>query len=208
MAAARLLNLDAHADISRSTSRSIVEVGKRIHTRTISFVSKESQNFEKILQKDVTCDKSDDLLKKCKQFVRERNCTHYVKAIMLGATEYEVLDWKECRSTFGVSEELKIDGTVHQVGAGASAGFNKKVEERQVRVEYTKIGSVRCDDNKTEVEDEQVIDIEIAPIHELIAEKGLRDVLQKAVKEYTEGRCSLRCFTIFTCIEYNVTTVY
>ena len=186
------LSMGIDTNISRSTSHSRVEVGSRIHTRTIEFVKATSAHFEDTLQEKVKFDdvrdNKDVLLKRCKEFVEECHYTHYVRAILLGAAEYEVLKVDEYKKIYSIS--AKIEARVQHVGAGASGGFQRIVNERRVEQKYTKIGSW----NKShQVVEEQVIDVVITPIHELIKSKSLKRALKDAVKEYREERLQEEC---------------
>lgn len=186
------MKMGSEANVSRSTSHSLVEIGSRSHTRTIYFTSDESKSFEKMLKDGVNFDhlhgNSDQLLQKCKIFVGEHRCTHYVKAILLGAVEREELKLEEYTRVFNASGN--IEAKAHHVGAGASGGLQKVVNERRRDIEYTKLG--RWDDNH-QVVDERVIDIEIAPIHELVKTRLLQNTLKDAVKEYREENTQEEC---------------
>lgn len=187
MLAADLATAGVGIDLSRGTSRATVEVGSRIHTRTIHFDTVACRHFEDSLRKNVNFDAvhddEDKLLENCKKFVKRCQCTHYIKAIVLGAVEHEFLTREGCETTYRLSGN--IEARVQHVGLGASSRFRKVVEKRRVEHQYTKIGSW---DKDHHVLEEKVIDIEIAPIHKLIGTKQLKKAFKDAVKDYRKKK--------------------
>lgn len=202
-----LVTAGVGVDFSSSTSHASVEVGSRIHTRTIHFETAVSQHFEDTLRKHVNFDDidlhddKDVLVENCKKFVKRCQCTHYIRAILLGAVEYEILTKERCKSTYSLSGS--IDARVQHVGLGASSRFRKVVEKRRVEHVYTKVGSW---DKDHHVQEEKVIDIEIAPIHKLIGTKPLKKAFKKAVEEYSKKKekskrsiINISCHNYFQC---------
>ena len=91
--AADILKLRVDA---RSSTYTLHAIGNRIHTWTLDFkldTSPDPTPFEFFLKSSVgaTNQPEDDLRKKWQKFVEKYHCTHYIRAIMMGALEYEVL---------------------------------------------------------------------------------------------------------------------
>ena len=183
LAAFDLVSAGVGADFSHSSSSTLQEVGNRIHTRTIEFVEETSRRFEETLQKEVNFNgiRGDKhaLLKGCKIFVEKHHYTHYIRAIMLGALEYEVLSFEEYTHVYNVTG--KLAAKMKQIGPSIEGAFKKEVGGTREDREYTKIGKW---DEQHHVVEERVIDIEIAPIHTLVKTKQLKSALSEAVEDY------------------------
>ena len=185
-----LVSVGAGADYSRSSSRTFQEVGNKIHTRTIEFKEETSLRFQETLQKEIKFDviRQDRhaLLNRCKEFIEKHHYTHYIKAIMLGALEYDVLTLDEYKSVYSVTG--KLDAKVKQIGPSIEGGFKKEVGGTRENREYTKIGKW---DEQHHVEDERVIDIKIVPIDMLVKNRQLKSALKAAVEEYRNEKLQL-----------------
>lgn len=190
-----VVKMGVDADISRSSAYTLQRVGRRVHTRTIDFKMDRSPTlttFEEMLRQDTNFDsdfeKSAELLKrKCKQFVAENHCTHYIRAIMMGAVEYEVLTTDEFKRIYSVKGTGGIKE--HSVGLQTTAALEKIVQRRQKSRKYTKIGEWN---DKKEVVKERVIQIEITPIQTLVKTPSLHSALEEAVKEYRKEKMQER----------------
>lgn len=191
-----VVKVGVDADISRSSAYTLQAVGSRIHTRTFDFKVDRSPTltlFEKTLRQEIHFDpdhleKQAELLRsRCKQFVAKNHCTHYVRAIMMGAVEYEVLTADEFKRIYNVKGTGGIKE--HNVGLQTTAALRRIVRRRQDSRKYTKIGE--WDDQKRVVK-ERVIQIEITPIQTLVKTPSLHDALEEAVKEYRKEKMQER----------------
>ena len=88
-----IAKMGVDAEISRSSCFSLHALGNKIHTCTIDFVTDSSPDltdFETELQQYTNFDlqkaNTDELQEKCKEFVSKNRCTHYIRAIMFGAS--------------------------------------------------------------------------------------------------------------------------
>ena len=183
LAAFDLVNVEIGADYSQSSSSTLQEVGNKVNTRTIQFVGDTSERFQETLKKEVNFDRirgdKQALQKECKEFVKNHHYTHYIRAVMLGALEYEVLTFEEYKSVYNVTGALAAKA--QQVGLSTTAGLKKEVEKTQEDREYTKIGKW---DEQHHVVEERVIDIEIVPIHTLVKTRQLKIALREAEEDY------------------------
>ena len=105
--------------------------------------------FEKTLRHDIDFDhdleqQTELLQRRCKQFVANNHCTHYVRAIMMGAVEYEVLTMDEFKRIYNVKGTAGIKE--HNVQLQSTAALRRIVRRRQDSHKYTKIGE--WDDQK------------------------------------------------------------
>ena len=182
-------------DISRNSSFSQHAKGNKIHTQTIDFVVDTSSTltvFEKMLRQNIDFDAIKDdpeqLQTKCKDFVGKYRCTHYVRAIHLGAVEYEVMSSETYSRVYSTRGELGVAG-LHHASASAKAGVQRKKGKKTYDRKYTKIGKWN---DEFEIVEEKVIEIEITPIQMLIKTPQLQIALANAVKEYRKERLQER----------------
>ena len=193
------MGVDAKTSSSANYSRNVV--GSQIHTRTIDFEIDECTSptstltaFEELLLKKLKDDSIDEksndenVKKICKNVVEAYRCTHYIRAIMLGAVEYEVLTLEELQRIYSIKGA--IDVKEQHAGVGMSGGFEEIMEKRRKKQKYTKIGewSRNAETRHYEVVKERVIEVEIAPIHKLVKTGWLREALKEAVYEYKKEK--------------------
>ena len=186
--AANLLTAGVGGGLSRGTSQVSVEVGRRTLTRTYYFSKDTHRDFEDTLREKVKFDEvrnnEDSLLENCKTYLeRDLKCTHYVKSIMMGAVEYEVMTLEEYNRTFSFLGS--IGAKMQEFGIVASSQFSKEVKRRHEELGYTKVGSW---DDSYHVLEEKVIDVKLAPIHELINTNPLKKAFKEAVVQYRKER--------------------
>jgi hypothetical protein len=174
------------AEISRSKTYTFHAVGKKIYTHTIAFVTdtgSELTFFEKELRKVTGFDDIEEdgelLQKRCKDFVANNRCTHYVRAIMFGALESEVLTTEEYSRIYSAGGEIGVQ----QLAAPSLRGRLRRAVRRQVgHGRYVKIGNWN---EKNEVEGHpRVIEVEITPVETLVKTAKLQNALINALKEY------------------------
>ena len=127
----------------------------------------------------------------CRNVVEAYRCTHYIRALMLGAAEYEVLTTEEFKRIYSVTGEVNLKD--ENVGVGTAGEFSRTVEKRRKKQKYRHIGGWKCADGKYTIDDERVIAVEIAPIHTLVKTRELRDALTEAVKEYEKEKLQEGC---------------
>ena len=162
--------------VSSNADHTLLAVGSQIHTRTIDFdISLSTETaFEKILKETLTSETlsvnsdENDVKRVCKNVIESYHCTHYIRALMLGAAEFEVLTAEEFKRIYGVT----------------AGGFSPTVVvKRRKKRKYRQIGGWICTGRKYVVDDERVIAVQIAPIHTLVKTRELREPLRKAVED-------------------------
>ena len=181
-------------DIARSSEYRRHTVGTKVHTKTASFEikfgDKSQTKFEQMLCQQINFDGERDELellnKKCKHFVKANQCTHYVRRIMLGYCEYTVMSSEMYNQKYGAKGEVAVKGLQYGSLSAGVAGHNI-FQRKDKRHQYLSIG--KWSEKKKEVEEEEVIEYEIAPIHTLVSHHPkLHDALMNAVKEYIKDR--------------------
>ena len=188
-----LIKMGVDAEASRSKTYALHAVGSKIHTRTIHFVPDLGSKltfFEETLRKYVEYDDllAEEVLKnKCKEFVAKYRCTHYVRAIMFGALDYEVLTHEEYTVIYSATGEIGVQ----ELGAtpSAGAGIRKKVQRKRGHAKRLQIGRWNQDN---EVVKERVIEVEITPIESLVKTPKLIEALISALKEYRREKLQKR----------------
>ena len=200
-----VVKMGVDTDISRSSSFSQHAIGNKIHTQTIDFVVDTSSTltaFEEMLRQnidfDAIKDEPEQLQRKCRVFVGKYRCTHYVRAIHLGAVEYEVMSSDIYSRVYSTRGELGVAG-LHHASASAKAGVQRKKGKKTYDRKYTKIGKWN---DEFEIVEEKVIEIEITPIQMLIKTPQLQIALAYAVKEYRKERLQERR-KFYVVINYN-----
>ena len=190
-----VVKMGVDTDISRNSSFSQHAIGNKIHTQTIDFVVDTSSTltaFEEMLRQNINFDAIKDepeqLQRKCRVFVGKYRCTHYVRAIHLGAVEYEVMSSDIYSRVYSTRGELGVAG-LHYASASAKAGVQRKKEKKTYDRKYTKIGKWN---DEFEIVEEKVIEIEITPIQMLIKTPQLQIALANAVKEYRKEKLQER----------------
>ena len=181
------MGMDTEA--SRSKAYALHAVGTKIHTATVGFVvdtGSELTYFEKKLREYVKYDDGSIdgsiLIKRCREFVAQYRCTHYVRALMFGAVDYEVLTHEKYIRIYSAKGELGLHkyGLSPSVGGGARHSFRRQQRHGQ----RLKIG--RYENNK--VIEERVIEVEITPVETLVKTPKLSEALTSALKEYRKEK--------------------
>ena len=146
------MGVDAMTSSSANYSRNVV--GSQIRTRTIDFEGTRTSDFEgtsstrtafeellhKTLEAESINENSDveQIKRICKIVVEKYRCTHYIRAIIMGAVEYEVLSLEELQRIYSIKGA--IDVKEQHAGVGMSGGFGRIMEKRRKKQKYTKIG--------------------------------------------------------------------
>ena len=209
LAAVEYIKMGIHAKTSSSVDYTLLAVGSQIHTRTIDFDMDKCSSptltaFEELLMERLKNEgldaKFDEQKVKmmCRHVVEAYRCTHYIRALTLGAAEYEVLTAEDFKRVYSVAGEVNLKD--ENIGVGTAGGFSRIVEKRRKKQKYRQIGGWMYKDDKYTVDDERVIAVEIAPIHTLVKTRELRDALTEAVKEYEKEKLQQGCKFIDTLI--------
>ena len=193
-----LIKMGMDAEASRSKAYALHAVGTKIHTSTVGFITDTSSArtyFEGKLREYVEYDDSIDrgvLKKKCKEFVAKNRCTHYVRALMFGAVDYEVLTHDKYIRIYSAKGEFGIQK--FGLSPSLGGGVRHSVTRHQRHGQRLKIGRW---DEKNKVVEERVIEVEITPVETLVKTPNLNDALTNALKEYRKEKLQeLRKLTV------------
>ena len=197
LAAVDYIKMGVDAKTSSSAHYSRYVVGSQIHTRTIDFEIDKCTNptrtafeellLEKLEAKSIDVKSDVEKVKRiCKKVVDGYRCTHYIRAIKLGAVEYEVLTADEFQRIYSIKGS--IDVKEEHAGGGMSGGFDRIVEKRRKKQKYTKIGKWTIENGQYRIVEERVIEVEITPIYKLVKTSELREALMEAVQEYKKEK--------------------
>ncbi len=121
----------------------------------------------------------------CLKFISFFRITHYVSAIKLGATKYEVLEEDVYAKKISGSANAAVE-RIGSLDSLTTLNWNRKVSvsrASQIGVLRTdKVRGLRCERNE-----EAVIDAQIKPLSSLIRHPLLRASLQRALKSYMDN---------------------
>ncbi len=147
------------------------------------------------------------ILAACREFVQVFRVTHYVSAIELGASEYQVLCETEY---FSQRKAGKIIGVVSLANQAASlSSLWKKTKKAS---DLKRIGRIDNDRVERGSYDEAVVGVSIQPICNLVRLRYLQLTLKKALLEYVEtqgdstGECI--CMGLSDCINIVEISLY
>ena len=157
--------------------------------RVADFINKHHQE---VLEKDKS-GKDKTILQKvqedCSDFVTHFGVTHYVSAIELGASAYQVMSEKEFSTRVAGKGSMGVESIV---GAGASVSVSQEFLWRRKKksIEQKKIGKITTTEEgekqvKKDPENEAVVGIQILPISSLVRNYYLERALRAALIDYT-----------------------
>ena len=156
-----------------------------------------NEHHQKILEKD-NRGKDKNVLQKvqedCSDFVTHFGVTHYVSAIELGASTYQVMSEKEFSARVAGKGSMGVESIV---GAAGSISVSQEFLWRRKKksIEQKKIGKITTEEGEKRVkrdpENEAVVGIQILPISSLVRNYYLERALRAALIDYTtrEERC-------------------
>ncbi len=121
----------------------------------------------------------------CCKFIDFFRITHYVSAIQLGATKYEVMREQQYINKIGGGANAGVE-KIGSLDSLTTLNWNRKVSDSrasQIGVLRTdKVRGLRCERNE-----EAVIGAQIKPLSDLIRHPLLRASLQRALKSYMDN---------------------
>ena len=119
----------------------------------------------------------------CKQFIQYLHVTHYVTSITLGAAEYERMTENEYLKKMKLSGTFGLDNFV-----SSRLKASKRSHTAKRTYNFWTIGTIegegKCGHVPHSIENEAVIKVETKPIHHLVRDPLLGNVLRAAVQEY------------------------
>ena len=204
-----LVMMGIDAEIARSSTYAQFAVGSKIHTRTYDFapsMSTEMTEFEERLRKYTGFGDEDDnnevLRKRCKEFITENRCTHYIRGIKFGAVEYRVLTEESFSRIRNAGGDIGIRNKV-------APSFSQRLKHfsfhRGMNSRSYTIGKCTKSDTGIEVDD-HVIEWEVISIDTLVKSGDLKDELQAALEEYRKEKLQKRrrCIILVFYISYGI----
>ena len=156
-----------------------------------------NNHHQKILEKDYR-GKDKNVLQKvqedCSDFVTHFGVTHYVSAIELGASAYQVMSEKEFSARVAGKGSMGVESIV---GAAGSVSISQEFlwRKKKKSIEQKKIGKITTEEGEKRVkkdpENEAVVGIQILPISSLVRNYYLERTLRATLIDYTtrEERC-------------------
>ena len=155
-----------------SESSKWVELKLSNTEKVADFINK---NHQEVLEKDKR-GKDKNILQKvqedCSDFVTHFGVTHYVSAIELGASAYQVMSEKEFSARVAGKGSMGVESIV---GAAASISVSQEFRWRRKKksIEQKKIGKITTTEEKEKLvkkdpESEAVVGIQILPISSLV----------------------------------------
>ena len=141
--------------------------------------------------KTASKDDKKNIFSDCVSFVRHFRITHYVSAILLGASEYRVLSENEYYKKISTGGTFGLEAVAKFV---SSESYSKKTTFKAS--DTRKIGKIINDKVERGSYDEAVIGIKIMPIHTLVKLRYLHLALRRALLDYVDEQGDTTCKSI------------